>query len=211
MRKCLDCGAQLKDVDMQCGACGSENISLIENEDKSKEALPKKPKTFIFVIAVFVVIGIIASIFAFNYSSKTVPSEPVEKAINAMYSGDLDTYVNQMYSKFQPDAENFLSDQYGSYSAYEASTKETLINAYGENYKVETKTIDVYPFSSKMVEYLNELCYESGYDVQINKAKNITVRTVTKGEDGNELCYIADEYSAEINGKWYLVPKGLLS
>lgn len=211
MRKCLDCGAELKDVEMKCSECGSENISLIENDDENKENLPKKPRTFVFIIAIFAVIGIIASIVAFNYSSGSVPAKPIEKAINAMYSGDLDTYVNQMYSKFQTDAENYLSNQYGSYSAYESSTKETLINAYGENYKVETKAIDVYPLSSKMVEYLNEACSESGYKVNITKAKNVTVRTVTKGDDGNEMYYIANEYSAEIGGKWYLIPKGLLN
>lgn len=211
MRKCLDCGAELDDVAMKCSECGSENLSLIEDNESKKTSLPKKPKTFIIIISVIVILGIIASIVAFNFSSSSVPAKPVEKALTAFYTGDLDTYVNQMYGVFQSDAESYLTNQYGSYSAYEESTKETLKATYGDNYKIEAKVIDVYPLTDKLVDDLKTACSKTGYKANITDARNVTVRIVTKGDDGQEEYYIANEYSAEVGGKWYLIPKGLIN
>lgn len=210
MRRCLDCNAELPNAAMECTECGSQNLSLIEEKTTEKTALPKKVNAFIIVIAAVFVIGVVCGFFAYKYSAKTVPAEPIKNAMNSLYTGDLQGYIDEMYKSFQSDAENYLNNEYGSFSSYKDSTEETLKNAYGDDYKVVSEVIDVYPFTDKMVEFLNDACKEAGYKVEITDAKNVTVRTVTKNDDGAESYYIADEYSAEIDGKWYFVPKGLL-
>ena len=207
MRKCLDCGKELRDVEMVCAECGSENLSLIEEAETFKE---KKPKGGFIILSVVVLIGIISGILVYQNSLKTVPAEPVKNAMAAFYSGDLDGYINEMYGSFQTDAENYLTSQYGSYSAFEESTKDTLINAYGENYIVETEVVDVFSYSDKMIEFVQQACDAVGYDADITDVKHITVRIVTKNTEGAQTYYIADEYSAEIGGKWYMLPKSML-
>ena len=51
MRKCLDCGKELKDVDMVCPDCGSENLSLI-NENEETNFKEKRPKGGIIVLII---------------------------------------------------------------------------------------------------------------------------------------------------------------
>lgn len=207
MRRCLDCGKELKDVEMVCSECGSENLSLIE-EEVFKE---KKPKGGIIVLIIILIIGITAGILVYKSSQKSIPAEPVENAMAALYSGDLGGYVNEMYGAFQTDAENYLTSEYESYEAYRESTEETLKNAYGDNYKIETETVDVFTYSDKMCEFVNEACSSLGYDAEIAELRHVTVRIVTSNSEGAQTYYIADDYSAEIGGKWYFLPKNMLS
>ena len=174
MRKCLDCGAQVKDVDMQCPECSSENLSLIE-EDKEvfKE---KKPKGGIILFVVVVIIGIIVGIAVGNNAKNVVPAKPIKTAVSALYNGDLDGYINQMYGCFTADAENYFSQEYGDFEAYKKENDEILKQAYGKNYSIKTKVVDVYDYSDKMIEFVQGTCDELNYDVKIEDLKHISVR-----------------------------------
>lgn len=210
MRKCLDCGKELKDVDMVCPDCGSENLSLID--DTEQNAVKKRnPKGGIIVLIAVVIIGITAGVLVYGNSQKSVPAKPVETAMKELYSGDLQGYIDEMYGAFQGDAENYLVSEYESFEAFKQSTEETLVNAYGEDYKIESKAVDVFDYSDKMIEFVNEACESAGYKSDITDLKHITVRVVTSNSEGAQTCYVADEYSAEIGGKWYLLPQSLLS
>ena len=208
MRKCLDCGKELKDFELKCSECLSDNLSLINEEQES--AREKKPKSFLILLIVIVIIGFASAIFAYNYLNKTVPAEPIKEAVASLYSGDLEGYIEPMHSEFKPDAESILLSEYESYQAYTESIKETLENAYGDNYKIDTQVIDTYKYSDKIVEFLNEAVQSIGYDVEITSAYHVTVRVVTGNDDGAETYYVADDYSCEIDGKWYFVPKNML-
>lgn len=210
LRKCLDCGKELKDVDMVCPDCGSENLSLIDDNDE-KVYKEKKPKGGIIVLIILFIIGVAAGILVYSSSQKSVPAEPVETAIKALYSGDLEGYIDEMYGAFQTDAENYLTSEYGSFEEYSESIKSTLENAYGDDYTIETKVVDVFSYSDKMVEFVNEACDSAGYKADITDLKHITVRVVTKNDEGAQTYYIADDYSAQIGGKWYFLPESMLS
>lgn len=209
MRKCLDCGKELKDVDMVCPDCGSENLSLI-NENEENIYKEKKPKGGIIVLIIVIIIGITAGVLVYNSSQNSVPAKPVEKAIKALYSGDLEGYIDEMYGAFQADAENYLTSEYGSFEAYSDSTKSTLKNAYGSDYKIESRVVDVFSYSDKMIEFVNQACDSAGYKADITDLKHITVRIITKNDEGAQTYYIADDYSAEIGGKWYFLPQNML-
>ena len=208
MRKCLDCGKELRDVDMVCSECGSENLSLIENEEENYKE--NKPKGGLIALAVVLIIGIISGVMIYRNSSKTVPAEPVKNAMAAFYSGDLEGYVNEMYGSFHSDAESYLTSTYGSYSSYEESTLATLKETFGDDYSIKCKTIDIYSYSDEMVALFQEACGTIGYDETFEDVKHVTIRTVITNEEGLESYYIADEYSVEINGKWYFLPKSYL-
>ena len=207
MRKCLDCGAEVKDVDMQCPECNSENLSLIEDKKAHKE---KKPKGGIILLIVVVIFGIIASIVVGDNAKNVVPAEPIKTAITALYAGDLDGYINEMYGCFTADAENYFSEEYGDFEAYKQENDEILKEAYGNNYSIESKVVDVYDYSEKMIDFVQQTCDELNYDIKIEDLKHICIRVSIENDEGAQTYYIADEYSVQVSGKWYFLPKDML-
>ena len=208
MRKCLDCGATLKDFEMSCGECGSENLSLIEEE--AHEYKEKKPKGFLILIVVIAVIGIISSIIISNNAKVVIPAKPIEKAVVSLYSGDIDGYINEMYGGFKSDAESFFTDSYGNFETYKQETEDILINAYGTDYKITSKVADVYSYSGKMIEFYQSGCDNLGYDIKIEDMKHVVVRVSISNDEGAQEVYVADEFSVQVGGKWYFLPKNML-
>ncbi len=208
MRKCLDCGATLKDFEMSCGECGSENLSLINEE--TTEYKEKKPKGFLILLIVIAIIGIVSAVIVSNNAKRTMPSKPIEKAVVSLYSGDLAGYINDMYGSFKADAENFFTESYGDFETYKKENEDILINAYGADYKISSKVIDVYSYSDKMIEFYQNACKELGYDIAIEDMKHVTIRVDISNDEGAQEVYIADEYSVQTGGKWYFLPKNML-
>lgn len=207
MRKCLDCGAEVNNVDMKCPECQSENLSLIEEEKVFKE---KKPKGGLILLIVVVIIGIIAALIVGDNAKNVVPAKPIEKAVTALYAGDLDGYINEMYGCFTADAENYFSEEFGNFETYKQENDEILKQAYGENYSIKSKIVDVYNYSDKMVELVQQTCDDLNYDIKIEELKHVCVRVSIENEEGAQSYYIADEYSVQVGGKWYFLPKDML-
>lgn len=207
MRECLDCGKELRDVDIVCTECGSENLSLIEEENTQKD---KNPKGALIILIAVLIIGILSSVIVYKSSQSTIPAKPIESAMAAFYSGDLQGYIDEMYGEFKTDAENYLTQEYESFISFEESTIETLKSAFGDNYKIETKVVDVFDYSDKIIQFTNDACADCGYDALITDLCHVTIRIVISNDEGAQSCYLADEYSAQIGGKWYFLPQGLL-
>jgi len=208
MRKCLDCNAELKDFQMRCSECGSENLSLIEEE--AHEYKEKKPKGFLILIVVIAVIGIISSIIISNNAKVVIPAKPIVKAVVSLYSGDIDGYINEMYGGFKSDAESFFTDSYGNFETYKQETEDILINAYGADYKITSKVADVYSYSGKMIEFYQSACDNLGYDIKIEDMKHVIVRVSISNDEGAQEVYVADEFSVQVGGKWYFLPRNML-
>ncbi len=208
MRKCLDCGAELQDFQMQCSECGSENLSLIE-EEQVKQA-ENKPKGALILFVVIAIIGIICAVLVSTNANKTVPAKPIKNAVTALYSGDIQGYIDEMYGGFKADAENFFTQSYGNFDTYKDETVEILKNAYGNNYEITSQVVDVYSYTDSMVEFYQDVCTELNYNIKIEKMKHITVRCAVENDEGMQQYYIADEYSVQVGGKWYFLPKDML-
>ena len=209
MRKCLDCNTELKDFEMKCSECGSENLSVIEEEQPHFKE--KKPKAFIILLCAVVVLGLVCAIIVGNNAKKAVPAKPIETAIVALYSGDIQGYVDEIYGDFKVEAENFFLDTYGNFDAYKQETEDILKDAYGNKYEMTSKVVDVFSYSDLMIEFYQEACDELGFDIQIEDMKHVTVRVSIENDEGAQEYYMADEFSVQVGGKWYFLPKDMLS
>ncbi len=206
MRKCLKCGELLPDVAMKCDKCGSEELSLIEEES----ANTKKLKPVILITAVIAVAVIVAIAFTYSHFKTSAYTKPVKNAVVAVTSGDLDAYLKEIPEKMQGDTENYYFEKYGSTEAFKNGVESSLEEEFGENFSVDAKVIDSYDFSDDLLESLNASCKENGYNIEFQNAKHITLRLMIESQNGNTKNYTAvTEISVESDGKWYYLPNEL--
>lgn len=197
MRKCLDCGAVLEDIDMKCTECGSKNLSAIESDTPRK---PMKKSTLIriicAVVAGIIIIGIIISgAFVVVRNTQTAP---VVAGVKAMVSGDLDGYVGEFYKGYQDDVRAYVWSSDSADDFKDSRIKE-MKETYGDDYKIYVKCVDVRDCSKNTVALLNS--DYSKYEAEIQDAKYVTVSIFITGSN-SELVTSTTLYSVKIGGEW---------
>lgn len=203
MRKCLDCGQTLNDIDMKCTKCGSKNLSMIDDEqDNQAVAKPKaKKKTAVIISSVAAAIVAICIIIGGALMViRNTETEPVTAGIKSMMSGDLDGYVERFHPAFQ-DAIKGAFLQTTTADDYQKQQQEGLEKTYGSDYRIYVNAIDVKGCSDKTVESLNS-DYEDA-EVTFEDAKYVTVSIFISGSTG-ENYQSRSVYSVKIDGKWYM-------
>ena len=197
MRKCLDCGAVLEDIDMKCAECGSKNLSAIES-DKPKNPMKKSTliKLICAVVAGIIIIGIIIS--GAMIVIRNTQTAPVVAGVKAMVSGDLDGYVGEFYEGYQDDVRSYVWSSDSADDFKDSRIKE-MIETYGDDYEIYVKCVDVRDCSKNTVALLNS--DYSKYEAEIQDAKYVTVSIFITGSN-SELVTSTTLYSIKIDGKW---------
>lgn len=197
MRKCLDCGAVLNDIDMKCTQCGSKNLSVIESQTV-KNPIKKGSVIKLIALALAVVIAISAVISGAFIVVRNTQTASVVAGVKAMVSGDLDGYVESFYERFQDDVRSYLWSS-DSADDFKDSREKKLIEQYGEDYKIYVKCVAVRDCSKNTVVSLNR--DYSKYEAEIDDAKYVTVTVFITGSN-SELVTSTTMYSVKIDGKW---------
>lgn len=197
MRKCLDCGAVLEDIDMKCTECGSKNLSEIES-DKTKKPIKKSSLIKLACVTVAVVIVIAIIISGALIVVRNTQTAPVVAGVKAMVSGDLDGYVGEFYKSYQDGVRSYIWSSDSADDFKENRVKE-MKETYGDDYKIYAKCVDVRDCSYKTIASLNS--DYSKYEATIQDAKFVTVSVFITGSNG-ELVTSTTLYSVKIDGKW---------
>ena len=199
MRKCLDCGAVLEDIDMKCTECGSKNLSAIES-DAPKNTMKKSTliRLVCAVVAGLIIIGIV--IGGAMIVIRNTQIAPVATGVKAMVSGDLDGYVGEFYEGYQDDVRAYIWSSDNADSFKESREKE-LKETYGDDYKIYVDCVAVRDCSDNTVKSLNN--DYSKYEAEIQDAKYVTATIFITGSN-SELVTSTTLYSVKIDGKWTL-------
>lgn len=219
MKICRQCNQSVDDELEICPFCGSVEIepadeTVDENDENEQDiaesstdftapshaAPQRKSKLGLYTALALLAAAALAAILLI-YFFKVVPSSPVTSMYKSQYAGDMDTYFSYIYP---PNAESAKSDFNSSYSSaedYKKELDESFKNAFGDDYKINVRTIDV---ESVDIDHASKILSGMTEDQlsHISDVATVIVKVKIEGSENTNITS-ATHIALKYDGKWY--------